>query len=384
MPFQTILLIQKPIGNLQLIQGIYKMGKSILIITLGVSLIIGFIILKINTNATYGVEATMNKFDQTHARLIANSSIEIYLEKLFQDESLIDKNFSGNLMGGTYNLRIDGPYNNAKVTSTANFLGVNHTSIVEVKLVKPQPLTVHSALYFATPSLSGVKNLGNGTLRIDGKNYYMNTNPGVKNPPLLNPSQSGVPGITVENAAAKTYLTTSFGGFLNSNVLGVVGGANVFGADAITVTSDIFDWKTYVEQLISAAKPENTYNSIKTVPNTLGTLDNPQITLINEPDLNKTVKINSNITGAGIMIVNGNVAFNGNLVYNGLIICYRDTKLEFTLEGGAFIFGSMIAAGEQVEFKGAGTANVYYSSEAINDIVNELVAFGFQVTSWWE
>ena len=58
------------------------MGKSILIITLGVSLIIGFIILKLNTNATQGVEATANKFDKTHARLIANSGIEIYLEKL--------------------------------------------------------------------------------------------------------------------------------------------------------------------------------------------------------------------------------------------------------------------------------------------------------------
>lgn len=358
------------------------MGKSILIITLGVSLIIGFIILKLNTNATYGVESTMNKFDKTHARLIANSAVEIYLEKLFQDETLIGKTFTGNLMNGTYSLTIAGPYNEAKLTSTANFLNVNHTSMVEVKLVKPTPLTVKSALYFATPSLSGVKNLGNGTLRIDGKNYYMNDNPGVKNPPTLNTSLSGVPGITVENDAAKTYLINSFGGFLNTNVLGVVGGTNVFGANAIAVSADVFDWKTYVEQLITAA--QIIINSKDKIPNDLGTISSPKITLINEPDSTKTVKINSNITGAGIMIVNGNVAFNGNLVYNGLIICYRDTKLEFTLEGNSFIFGSLIAAGNTVEFKGAGTANVYYSSEAIKDIVDEIVEFGFQVTSWWE
>lgn len=360
------------------------MGKSILIITLGVSLIIGFIILKINTNATSGVESTMNKFDKTHARLIANSSIEIYLEKLFQDETLIDKDFSGNLMNGTYNLRIDGPYNNAKITSAANFLGVNHTSIVEVKLVKPTPLTVKSALYFATPSLSGVKNLGNGTLRIDGKNYYMNDNPGVKNPPTLNNSLSGVPGITVENDPAKEYLINAFGGFLNTNVLGVVGGVDVIGANAISVSPDIYDWKTYVEQLISAAKEENTFNSMKEVPKTLGTLVKPQITLINEPDTTKTVTINGNISGAGIMVINGDVKFNGDLIYNGLIICYKETKMEFTLEGGSFIFGSMIAAGNEVEFKGAGTAHVYYSSEAIKEIVDEMVEFGFQVTSWWE
>lgn len=374
--------IQRHIGNLQLIQGIYEMGKGILIIVLGVSLIIGFIILKINTNATFGVETTMNKFDQTHARLIANSAIEIYIEKLYQDETLVGQTFSGNLMDGTYNLTIAGPYNNAKITSTANFLNVSHTSIAEVEIVKPTPLTVKSALYFATPSLSGVRNLGNGTLRIDGKNYFMNDNPGVKNPPTLNTSLSGVPGITVENDLAKQYLVNSFGGFLNSNVLGVVGGNNVFGADAIAISPDVYDWRTYVEQVITAA--QIIINSKDKIPTDLGTISNPKITLINEPDSTKTVKINSNITGAGIMIVNGNVAFNGNLVYNGLIICYRETKLEFTLEGNSFIFGSVIAAGNTVEFKGAGTANVYYSSEAIKDIVDEIVEFGFKVTSWLE
>lgn len=113
-------------------------------------------------------------------------------------------------------------------------------------------------------------------------------------------------------------------------------------------------------------------------------MDKPQITLINEPDSTKTVTINGNITGAGIMVINGNVKFNGDLIYNGLIICYRETKMEFTLEGGSSIFGSIIAAGDAVEFKGAGTANVYYSSEAIKEIVDEMVEFGFQVTSWWE
>jgi hypothetical protein len=86
------------------------MGRSILIIIFGLSLILAFIVLKMNTNATNGVESTMNKFDQTHARLIANSGIEIYLEKLKLDPSMVDKSFNdNNLFDGTMILLSKGP-----------------------------------------------------------------------------------------------------------------------------------------------------------------------------------------------------------------------------------------------------------------------------------
>ena len=359
------------------------MGKSILIITLGVSLIIGFIILKLNTNATYGVESTMNKFDQTHARLIANTGIEIYLEKLYWNHNLLGTTSSAqDLMGGKYSVKIEGDIDDVvKLTSRSTFLDTSHTSMAEAKLVNPDLSGFKGGLYFATPSLSGVKNLGNGTLRIDGKNYYMNPDP-KKIPPTINTTQTGVPGITVENSDGKTYLVNAFDKFLNSNVLGVVGGNNVFGAAAIDINADPYNWRPVVQVLISAA--QIILNSKDQIPKTLGDINHPKITLINEPDSNKTVRINSNITGAGIMIINGNVAFNGDLVYNGLIICYRETKMEFTLEGGSSIFGSIIAAGDEVEFKGAGTVNVYYSSQAMKEVVEDIVAYGFKVTSWWE
>ncbi len=67
------------------------MGKSILIIVLGMSVIVGFFILKLSANSKENLSTTVNMFEQTQARLIANSGVEIYLEKLKEDNSIKGK-----------------------------------------------------------------------------------------------------------------------------------------------------------------------------------------------------------------------------------------------------------------------------------------------------
>lgn len=53
------------------------MGKSSLIIVLGMSVIIAFFILKLNANSKENLSTTMNMYEQTQARLIANSGVEM-------------------------------------------------------------------------------------------------------------------------------------------------------------------------------------------------------------------------------------------------------------------------------------------------------------------
>ena len=100
------------------------MGKSILLVTLGISVIISLFILKLNANSKEGLSVSVNMFEQNQARLIANSGVEIYLEKLKADKSLLDKTFTNNnLFGGTYDVSIQGPDTMIKVTSLATFDG---------------------------------------------------------------------------------------------------------------------------------------------------------------------------------------------------------------------------------------------------------------------
>lgn len=138
------------------------MGKSILIITVGMSLIIVFIILKLNTNATQGVETTVNKFDQTHARLIANSVVEMQLEKLRQNKSY-GGNFSGNLFGGTYTGNIT--YTSADssqiiIRAYSNFQN-RETHYVRVDAERePIDPVLHSAMTISTQAFTSINITG--------------------------------------------------------------------------------------------------------------------------------------------------------------------------------------------------------------------------------
>ena len=58
------------------------MGKGSLIVVLGMSVLIAFIVLKLNANSMENLSSTVNMYQQTQSLLIANSGIEIYLEKL--------------------------------------------------------------------------------------------------------------------------------------------------------------------------------------------------------------------------------------------------------------------------------------------------------------
>ena len=65
------------------------MGKSSLIIVMGMAGIFAFFVLRMNANSRENSSTTVNMFEQTQARLIANSGVEIYLEKLYDDNTLI-------------------------------------------------------------------------------------------------------------------------------------------------------------------------------------------------------------------------------------------------------------------------------------------------------
>ncbi len=64
------------------------MGRGILITVLGVSVITAFLILKLNANSKQGLKTTVDYYELTQARLIANSGVEVYLEKLRRNKTL--------------------------------------------------------------------------------------------------------------------------------------------------------------------------------------------------------------------------------------------------------------------------------------------------------
>lgn len=345
------------------------MGKSILIIVLGMSVIVGFIMLKLNANSKENLSTTVNMFEQTQARLIANSGVEIYLEKLKHDRSMMNSSFpNNNLFGGNYNINISGPDSLVKVISAATFMGVQHTTIVEAAADKVPFHPGPGAMYLSAGTVAGLKkNALGGSMEINGNDHDINGN-------LI--GGGSVPGIAVDGTTQQTSVLN----MIAKNAIDQVLGAG--GTPSVGVVSNTIDWAEYAQLL--ADNPDiliDTQAKIKTT-NEWGTLSQPKVTFVNGD-----IQINNSqaASGCGILVVNGNLTINGGFDYKGMVIAFKDASIDIKLNGNGSIIGSLVVAGNQINVEVAsGNFETLYSLEALNLIQSLLATKRFTILSWWE
>jgi len=345
------------------------MGKGLLIIALGMSVIISFFILKLNSNSKENLSTTVNMFEQTQARLIANSGVEVYLERLKQDRTMMNKTFTNNdLFGGNYNIIIAGPDSLVRVTSTATFMGVQHKTVVEAAADKVPLYPGPGAMYLSAGTVAGLKkNAINGSIEINGNDHDLNGN--------LTGGGS-VPGIAVDGVTQKDAVLD----MITKNTIDQVLGSG--GTPSVTAITNEIDWSEYAQ--LVADNPDiliDTQNKIKNT-NTWGTLAQPKVTFVNGD-----IKINNSqaASGCGILVVNGNLEINGGFDYKGLVIAFRETSIDIKLNGNAEILGSLVVAGNEINVDvSSGNFRALYSSEALNLIEVLLMTKRFSILSWYE
>ena len=349
------------------------MGKSSLILVMGMSVIVAFFILKLNANSKENLSTTVNMFEQTQARLIANSGVEIYLEKLYADYSLINKTSpTHKLFNGEYFVKLEGTLPNVRVTATADFQGIKHISVADAVLEPVKFPNLPGGMYIATSAIDGAKAIGN--MNVNGENHDAN---GVE----LNDG-TGVLGISVDTNEQLALINDEIKKD-PSKVQGLLpDGTFGDGSTGLSDPKNREDWAKIYQWLSNAA--DVTYLDGDKIPGTLGNLSAPQITLINNTDPKKEIQINANTTGAGILVVNGNVRFAGGFNYKGIVLCYKETAFDVTSVGTNEVIGGIIIAGKSVDYKGGGTMDVKYSSEVLSLIQMNLKSNGFTILRWYE
>ncbi|HCY74970.1 MAG TPA: hypothetical protein DHV28_03545 [Ignavibacteriales bacterium] len=346
------------------------MGKSILLITLGISVIISLFILKLNANSKEGLDVSVNMFEQTQARLIANSGVEIFLEKLKADKSMLDDTFPDNsLLGGEYDISIQGPDTMIKVTSIARFQDATHKTIVYAKADKIPMIPGPGAMYLNASTVSSFKNSGiGGSVLIDGRNHDIDgifLNDGINSP-----------GIAVSGDTQRDEVID----MIKSNAIDQVIGTGTT-PNVITINNET-DWNAYALQLVE--NPDiiiDTQDKIQTM-NNWGTVSDPKVTFVNGD-----ISINNSVTanGCGILVVNGNLSINGDFTYKGLIIAYKETTIEIKLSGTGKIIGGLVVAGQKIVIEVAsGNFSTLYSLPTMNHVASLLKTNRFQIVSWWE
>lgn len=347
------------------------MGKSILIVVLGMSVIVGFFILKLSANSKENLSTTVNMFEQTQARLIANSGVEIFLEKLKHDRSMINNSYQNNtLLGGNYDVDITGnaDLSLVQVTSAATFMGVEHTAIVEAAADRVPFHPGPGAMYLSAGTIAGLKkNAINGSIEINGNDHDLNGN--------LTGSGS-VPGIAVDGTTQQTSVLD----MITKNTIDQVLGSG--GTPSVGVVNNLIDWAEYAQLL--ADNPDILIDTQEKVTglNTWGTLNDPKVTFVNGD-----IHINNSqaASGCGILVVNGSLTINGTFDYKGMVIAFKNTTIDIKLNGNGSILGSLVVAGTQINVEVAsGNFQTLYSTEALNLIQSLLTTKRFTILSWWE
>lgn len=335
------------------------MGKGILIIVLGMSIIISLLIVNLNANDSQGSKATVGYFNQMQARLISNSGIEVYLEKLRRNKTLSGSFLGNNLMNGTYDIYISGPDTALTIRSIGHFSGVSHTTVITARRDPVSLPSVNSSLYMSANNL-GLNLAGN--ININGNDHNMDGTAG-PNPAL--------PGIGVTSPSDSEYVNDD----LKPKISNAIQGEG--GAPSIRTVTDTTNWEEITQNFIFAADttvPSGTYSS-----GSFGSLTSPKITYVNG-----NVQLSGTANGYGVMVVNGNLTMSGNFTFYGIVIAYGQSQITTMTTGNAGIYGGSIFVGQSINFQATGNAQFFYSSQAINNAKTNLKSSRFQVLSWWE
>ena len=336
------------------------MGKGILIVVLGVSIIISILIVNLNANTSQSLDTTIDYFNTTQARLIADSGIETYLEKLRRNKNLTGTFNDNSLMGGTYDIKISGPDSALTIKSVGKFNGKTHICIVTAKREKITIPTITSALYASAPNL-GLKL--NGNMLIDGTDHNTDGSLGTASP---------LPGISVDNSSDSTYIIDNIKPKISYAIQGQGG------SPSVRTTTIKNDWQKLTENYIFAADTTLATGTY-TTGTVLGTASNPMITYANGD-----VDFSGISYGYGILVVNGDITMEGNFTFYGIVIVYGQSSIYTKTTGNAGVYGSTILVGNSLDMTASGNAQFLYSNQAITNTKNLIKSSRFKILTWWE
>jgi len=194
-----------------------------------------------------------------------------------------------------------------------------------------------------------------GPLNINGNGFYIDGHDHAATAPYDTlTGASPTPGILTLNAATDVPLTSS----QLDNVSGTGGDASV------QQSAFTYNFNGLWNQLVPMA--DYSFNGAQSFTNSspsYGSYTDPKVTVVNG-----NLSTAGGWTGGGILVVNGNLSMGGGCQYTGVVICMGDVSIG---GGGpadvAHILGGLLYQGTIVNGSGlGGSADVYYSSQAIN------------------
>jgi hypothetical protein len=253
------------------------------------------------------------------------------------------------------------PTNAGQLIATANGREGVHNVVVANVVRSDIPSTAPGAIYLATDQATDTTFKGDA-FSIDGNDHNYTGGAGPAPP---------VPGLSTRNDANRLEALSSLTAQEKDNVrgLGFSPGPPAITPSILTspAAPSISQMNQIIDDLLARSGvvpyPDNQING----PATFGTNNAPQITHFTSGD-GITIKGNGNASGAGIMIVEGDLTIQGNLSFNGLILVRGRTNVQSDpsltdVIGNATVYGSLWT--QDINLIVGGSAIVNYSTQAL-------------------
>jgi len=251
------------------------------------------------------------------------------------------------------------PANTGRFIATANGIASVHNVVVANVVRSDIPSTAPGAIYLATDQATNTTFQGDA-FTIDGNDHNYTGGAGPAPP---------VPGLSTRNDANRQEALGSLTAQEKDNIRGL--GFSLSPLTPSILTSPAAPSIDLMNQIIDdlLALPgvvpydDNQING----PATFGTNDAPKITHFTNND-GVTIKGNGNASGAGIMIVEGDLTIQGHLEFNGLILVRGRTKVVndpslTDVTGNATVYGSLWT--QDINLIVGGSAVINYSTQAL-------------------
>ena len=99
--------------------------------------------------------------------------------------------------------------------------------------------------------------------------------------------------------------------------------------------------------------------------------------------------MSGNLTGYGVLVVDGSLTMRGKVRWHGVVIVVGTSTMEFDASGTPAIYGGLLLGAPETNLSLSGTADLYYSSEAIQMVQTGLQNSGrnrryLAELYWWE
>ncbi|MGE5314247.1 MAG: hypothetical protein ACM3Q4_06110 [Acidobacteriota bacterium] len=331
------------------------MGRTAVLLVLGLSALIGTYSYIINSTETEGTKNIAKFYYAAQARDIAHSSVNLVLHKLDENIGVSgDTTFNGSFQGGSYTIKKKASADTVWLDVKSVYADTNYA--MKLKLLRyPKPF----------PVMVGAVNISSDSISFSmNKNSEVNGND--TNPDGSAGPTAALPAVTVSTALDSARVAAS-GGTL-------VGPSRVRTSPNLPRVTDYIDeYWAYATAVLPASVSGN---------NVYGSTANPAI-LVRDGDLS----ISGGTTIYGILVVKGNLELKGTVNVYGMIIVYGETvAVDLNAASGTpQVYGGLLLTGpSHSSFSMNGTGNYYYSSKALNDVKNAKALRAYSVVEWWE